>query len=345
MYAILRMANGNYLAPGEHGLIGASVVADERGGVPLDSAAWRLHELSGSWDHGGWVRLQHLLTGKYLRLVAPPDPMEWTFSVERDPEPHGKQTRFQIECSRPPCSAGPVHVRVHPDATGAHINHRGGDLIRGHGDRQPWMPSPQSPSSLVRLETFGLARLASDMARWAPRRRACFAPCEAAADASAGEGGVWDDVCGSVYAEPFCSAMVRVHGARPGVTWGSAPAAAKARWARLGCQNYVSAQDVVALAGPASPLTPAEPPQRVPASPPARSGGGTASDEERMHCVEPTDGVLLLLVSDRPNQFLCHYFAAAMVRTLTSHSQGQVPALPGRPFMTPFSCLPCAPAQ
>eukprot|EP00962_Isochrysis_galbana_P019906 scaffold5808_cov128-Isochrysis_galbana.AAC.5 len=319
VYAILRMANGKYLAPGEHGLIGASAAADERGGVPLDSVAWRVQEVSGSWDHSGWVRLQHLLSGKYLRLVVPPDPMEWTFTVEREPEPHGKQTWFQIECSREPCSGGSVHVRVHPEATGAHINYRGADLVRGHGDRQPWMPSSQSASSLVRLETFGLARLASDMAKWAPRRRACLAPCEEAADAVLGEGGSWDEVCASVYAEPFCAAMVRVHGTRPAVTWGSAPAPARMRWARLGCQNYLSTQDVNALAGldVSRSVAQVPPPRRVPAAAPTRSGGGVSTDEARMHCVQPTDGVLLLLVSDRPNQFLCHYFAAAMVRAHT----------------------------
>jgi hypothetical protein len=314
VYAILRMANGKYLAPGEHGLIGASIAADEPGDVPLDGVAWRLHELSGSWAHGGWVRLQHLLSGKYLRVVAPPDPMEWTYTVEPEPEPHGKQTWFQIECARQPCVGGSVHVRVHPDATGAHINYRGADLIRGHGDRQPWAPSPQSASSLVKLETFGLDRLASDMARWAPRRRACLAPCQAAADSPLAESGAWHDMCSSVYAELFCSAVVRVHGTRPAVTWGSAPAAARLRWARLGCQNYVRAGDAAALAGPSSNPTQDETqtPHRVPAAPP-RSGAGVPTDGARMHCVEPTDGVLLLLVSDRPNQFLCHYLAAAMV--------------------------------
>jgi len=108
VYAILKMANGKHLLPGERELIGASARA---GGVPLDSVAWRLHEMDGAWSRGGWVRMQHLSSGKFLRLVKPPDPMEWTFKVERAPETHGKQTWFQIECDQPPCEQGAVHVR------------------------------------------------------------------------------------------------------------------------------------------------------------------------------------------------------------------------------------------
>ena len=49
------MSNGKYLVPGERELIGASVSAGTPGSVPLDSVAWRLHELDGVWNHGGWV--------------------------------------------------------------------------------------------------------------------------------------------------------------------------------------------------------------------------------------------------------------------------------------------------
>jgi len=80
-----------------------------------------------------------------------------------------------------------LQVRVHPEATGAHINYRGDDLIRGHGNRPPWQPAGKLSSSAITLETFDLARLAADMDTWAPRRRNCYAPCaDAASDAPVG---------------------------------------------------------------------------------------------------------------------------------------------------------------
>ena len=41
--------------------------------------------------------------------------------------------------------------------------------------------------------------------------------------------------CHAHYAGAFCDAVVRQHGARPGVGWGRTPAHARLRWARLGC--------------------------------------------------------------------------------------------------------------
>ena len=35
------------------------------------------------------------------------------------------------------------------------------------------------------------------------------------------------------------------------------------------------------------------------------------------HCAPLVDNVLLLLVSDRPNQFLCHYFESALLQGLS----------------------------
>jgi hypothetical protein len=40
--------------------------------------------------------------------------------------------------------------------------------------------------------------------------------------------------CHAHYAGVFCDAVVRQHGARPGVGWGQTPAHARLRWARLG---------------------------------------------------------------------------------------------------------------
>ena len=284
--------------------------------VALESAAWRLHAISGHWARGGWLRLQHVQSGKFLRLVPPPHSLEWTLSVEIEPERFGKQTWWQIECGRARCESGEVYIRVHPDATGAHINYRGNDLIRGHGDKPPWKPAGQMRSSAIRLETFGLERLLADMEEWAPRRHACYAPCEASGDMRLASGSAaWDDACASIFAEPVCSAIVRVYKTRPGVTWGSAPPEARMRFARLGCHNYLSAEDVIALAGPApADWQAAAWVKKEPARAPAiKGGGGHMLSADQMHCARPVHGIILLLVSDRPNQFLCHYLAAAMV--------------------------------
>jgi len=123
VYALFRMSNGKLLVPGERGLVGASASA-EAGAAPLEAAAWRLIEVEGSWSRGGWVQLRHVLSGAFLRLVPPPHPLQWTFSVDGQPASHA--SLFQLECDKPPCDgSAPVHLRVHPDATGARLNYRG----------------------------------------------------------------------------------------------------------------------------------------------------------------------------------------------------------------------------
>ncbi|EOD31463.1 hypothetical protein EMIHUDRAFT_456303 [Emiliania huxleyi CCMP1516] len=164
------MSNGKLLVPGERGLVGASASA-EAGAAPLEAAAWRLIEVEGSWSRGGWVQLRHVLSGAFLRLVPPPHPLQWTFSVDGQPASHA--SLFQLECDKPPCDgSAPVHLRVHPDATGARLNYRGD----------------------------------------APRRRACYAPCASPADgeeSSLRASPAWDDLCADVYAQPVCEAIAR----------------------------------------------------------------------------------------------------------------------------------------
>ena len=91
---------------------------------------------------GGYVQLQHVLTRKFLRLVPPPDPIEWVLQVVDNPERFGKQTWFALKpVAHSLLLAGggvaDVRVRVHPSATGAYINYRGGDFVRGHGNTPP----------------------------------------------------------------------------------------------------------------------------------------------------------------------------------------------------------------
>ena len=111
--------------------------------------------------------------------------------------------------------------------------------------------------------------------------------------------------------------IVRAHGVVAGVHWGSAPPRARLRWARLDCTpNHV-------------PLTglppPRLPPLRKPAPlahhaapqprPPQPSKGG-ADHESTLYCAAPTDGVLLFVVADRPNHFLCQHLGSALLAGL-----------------------------
>lgn len=307
-YVLLRMAgNDKYLAPREHGVVYAAVRRRFRseGSVPLARIAWRVVPM-----RNGWVQFQHVLTGRYLRIVPPPDPVQWLIRAELDPSAHGKRTWFRIEGpggesldmrSRRPKEG---HLRAH--ATGAYVNYRVEDMIRGHGNqmvRGQWVASPRQASTRLFVEGLDADALAADAAKWAAARAACFAPCvnaTAAAMATRSGGIGWSDVCWKHYAEPTCSAMLQVHGPRMGGEAGAANHLLRARWARLDCDKYVERPPggpvTVHLAGPAA----------------ASEGEGAPA----LHCSPLVDGVLLLLVSDRPNQFLCHYFESALLHGL-----------------------------
>ena len=189
------------------------------------------------------------------------------------------------------------------------------------------------------------------------RKAACLAPCalpagEPAAAARSGGGregegpaavpaaAAWSEVCWKHFAEPTCAAIVRARGVRPGSSWGGAPAALRRRWARLDCEKYILAEDVALLAATAPPpsSTPllsfgaAAPAPTAAAGTAASAAGGTtagglrAIDPTAVHCVAPSEGVLLLMVSDRPNQFLCASLATALTHGLSPTLLGWDPS-------------------
>jgi hypothetical protein len=90
-FVMLRMAgNDKYLAPREQGVVFAAVRRRFwlAGSAPLARLAWRV------WpQRNGWVQLQHVLTGRYMRLVTPPDPVQWVVRAELSHRPFGKQSR------------------------------------------------------------------------------------------------------------------------------------------------------------------------------------------------------------------------------------------------------------
>ena len=294
-YVSFRMlSNDKYLAPREHSVIFASVgatpVAQRR--VPLESVAWRVVP-----QKGRWVRLQHASSGRWLRLTPPPSETAWVLTAEADAQRFGKQTWWSIEEAGQfeTTSARTVRLRVHPSASGAHVNYRGEEFVRGHGNHgPPWKAAGPLPSTRIGLTPITASALRDDIASWAAVKRRCLAPCAARPDAPAGTwavDGAWADACGEQFAAATCRALARAHDIRTSVSWGTAPPAARARWARLFCDEYV-------------PYVP--PPTQAAAA--ARAVVPTSAE-----CTAPVDGLVTLLVSDRPNQFLCHYFVSALL--------------------------------
>ena len=84
----------------------------------------------------------------------------------------------------------------------------------------------------------------------------------------------------------------------------------RVRWARLDCEKYVART----------------PPQLLPPGMEVSPGSAAAAAAAAAppHCAPLVQNTLLLLVSDRPNQFLCHYFESALLHGLQVRS----PALP-----------------
>jgi hypothetical protein len=271
----------------------------------------------------GWFQLRHVLTGRYMRLVPPPSPEAWVVRAENDPEQFGKQTWFRLETSSggevDVASRGPMEVHLRCHSTGAYINYRGrpipteSDFIRGHGNAMSgsqWAAAPRSASTKMFLEGLDLAALLADRDKWAPTRDACLAPCSnaSAAAALARSGGIgWSEVCWKHYAETTCNVMMAAHGQSIGAGGTETAHLLKARWARLDCEKYI-----------VRPPKSARQQQRLPVPPPrvARMGSAAERQQPAPHCVPLVDNMLLLLVSDRPNQFLCHYFESAMLHGL-----------------------------
>ena len=128
---------------------------------------------------------------------------------------------------------------------------------------------------------------------------------------------------------------MRVRGVRPGLSWGSAPPALRLRWARLDCDKYIQPSDVKLLAAEAESEAEAARSlprgvARTPTTATAAASAGAVSaaaaaplprplraiDAASVHCVAPAEGVLLLMVSDRPNQFLCASLSSALAHGL-----------------------------
>ena len=310
-YILLRVhGNDKYLAPREKNVVYAAVRArfKEAGEVPLQRIAWKLIPQAR-----GWVQLQHVLTGKYLRLLPPSNADAWVFVVVADAESYGKETWFQLQSTggQPvdaASSLATVHLRSH--VSGAFLNYRGEDFIRGHGNSmraKRWQAADRLPSTRLGLTSLGLPELQTDIARWAERKQACLAPCRnataAAADAASGISG-WRDFCWKHFAEPLCNSMARAHHVLPGISWGSLPELARLRWARMDCELFVSAAETQRAVSPQKPLPRPQPRIVV--------DDIGSLHEGAVHCVPAVEGVLLIAVADRPNQFLCHFFSSAL---------------------------------
>ena len=300
-YVLLRMTgNDKYLAPREAGVVYAAVRRRFRtaGSVPLARIAWRVIP-----QRNGWVQLRHVLTGRYMRLVPPPDAVQWVVRAEESARSFGKQTWFRLETpSGGPVelstSEQPVSVHLKTQTTGAYVNYRVEDMVRGHGNSmvgRSWAASPRSPSTRILMEVLDAAALKKDADKWKPVREGCLAPCvnaSAAAAVARGGGVGWSEVCWKHYAEPHCKVLLAAHGEDIGAGSSETAHLLKARWARLDCEKYVT--------------------RRRPPPPPVAIDLGSPEP----HCAPLTDGMLLLLVSDRPNQFLCHYFESALLHGL-----------------------------
>ena len=360
-YILLRMAgNDKFLAPREQGVVYAAVRRRFRveGSAPLSRIAWRIVP-----QRNGWVQLQHVLTGRWMRLVPPPDPIQWVVRAELDPSPFGKQTWFRLEggtgepidyssSATIGANGAEVHLRCH--STGAYLNYRGRpvpteeDFIRGHGNQMQggkWAASPRAASTKMFLEAMSADALVKDGQKWEAARAGCLAPCSnaTAAAQAAREGGVgWSEVCWKHYAEATCNVMLAAHGETIGHGGGVEAHLLRARWARLDCEKYVERATTTAQAQQRPRLlTAAEADEQTQQRERQRQGqaggsggggatggsggdgsggdgsGGSGSSARLPHCAPLVGGMLLLLVSDRPNQFLCHYFESALLHGLS----------------------------
>ncbi len=136
-YVMFRVvANDKFLAPREQGVVFAAVRArfKREQSAPWERFAWRVVP-----QQGEWVRLQHVLTGKWLRLVPPSDPEAWVVRVERDAEKFGKQTWWRIEgdpaartggSGGGAAAGGETTVRLQAHATSGYLNYRVSDMAR-----------------------------------------------------------------------------------------------------------------------------------------------------------------------------------------------------------------------
>ena len=238
----------------------------------------------------------------------------WVVRAEMSASAFEKETWFKIESpsgelpdlSDPKLAGHPTAAHLKAHARGAYLNYRMDDIIRGHGNspsRGKWSAAGKLGSTQLTLETLTLAELLADGARWSEQRGACFAPCSdpAAAAERARRGGVgWSEVCWKHYAEPTCNAILRAHEAELGRGGSGMHPLLRVRWARLDCEKYVERM----------------PPQHLPAVIHPGGAAAAAKDAAPPHCAPLVQNTLVLLVSDRPNQFLCHYFESSLLHGL-----------------------------
>ncbi len=253
-YVLLRMkGNGKFIAPGERGVVSASVAPKLRREqrVPLERLAWRV--VSDGDVAGDWVRLQHLQSGKWLRMVPPGGKGQWVLRVERHAAAFGQQTHFRIDRGGGAAGAGAGGagggaeelVWLRARATGGYVNYRGENFVRGHGNQKrggAWAAAGREQSSQMGLERIRAAALRADLAAWGARRRRCLAPIAPRCGGALLAAGM-TRACHDHFAAAFCDAAVRAHAARPGVGWGGTPAHARLRWARLDCDKHASTDD------------------------------------------------------------------------------------------------------
>ena len=300
------ISNGKYLAPRERSEVFTAVRKRFRSSheVPLERILFRVLEQ----QRNGWMKLQHLMTGRFLRLVPPPSPNQWVLVLERDTSklPDERQLWFKLEMARG-ADASAVHVRNR--MTGGFINYRFDDMLRGHGNAPTrsgvFQAAGPVPSTRMQVQRFGFADVAADAQLWRARVHACMQPCMAPASPSR-----WHDSCYKHYAAPFCAAAMRVYGTYPGGDWGEAPFSVRLRWARLDCTpNYATPDEFQWQRAAVLPRLPPPPP------PPPRPR--QHFDPSQCHCPQPVEGVILLVVADRPNHFLCHHLASALLHGLS----------------------------
>ena len=313
---------GKYLAPRERSEVFTAVRARFRtsGEAPLERIAWQVLE-----RRNGWVALQHVGTGKLLRLVAPPSPIQWTLLLDRQSGlPREKETWFKLETGSEP---GLVHVRNR--ATGGFINFRFDDILRGH-DSQPsrggsWRAAPQLSTTKMRVERlsleggaatqtqdpclkpgaqptlslsayqhcravmrsdcFAVADMRADAQKWEARRLECLRPAVSPDSPSD-----WNDACYKHFAAEYCVSAMRRHDIRPGGSWGSAQFRTKLRWARVDCTpNYATGEEYAWVQATRQQT----PPPVLPAPAPRSR---QRFDPQQCHCTPAVDGMVVLAV-------------------------------------------------
>ena len=116
------------------------------------------------------LAFKHLASGKYLQIVPPGGQPAWV--VRAHSSVIGDAEHFEVRSGR----GG--HTYLFNVASGAHLNHRFGFTVRGHGDR-PGKPAGRVPSSRVSLRYYTLAQLRAEHSAALTRQAAAREPIRA----------------------------------------------------------------------------------------------------------------------------------------------------------------------